>query len=809
MGRFNMISRGAAPVAPVNSVAPVVSGSATQGSTLSCTTGTWSGSPTFAYQWKRAGVSIGGATSSTYATVSADLGTSVTCTVTASNLGGSASATSNGITVTSASTLLAPSSNWTGTANSGWGVGTTNGSYAKPTVPADTALVMPSLQPGFLQYHFCTGTDGSDYLVFCSWALGPGLGVQKVRVSTEGNFIDITTRSWLSYTDLRGTSRRIFGYVFQLDYATMQAAHANGQISICAESWANNGAWNRQCVIDYFVNMRPGSALTAGNRYDEVKTFGSGGDYSTCGAAMSYAAAQATANPNKIIGLKPTGTGTYDATVATTQLNTCTHATEIFVDPASGHTATIANYGGTVQLALEGLRFWGKDIKFDVTASGSFSPSFRLDNALTRKLTQFVGCEFYGGNANGAAGTSGSGSSYLVGGEQINQPWIGNVSTVNAWVEWKDVYAHDLPAYGLGFGKTLINCDVSNVSGSGAECIWGLIAGGSQNRIGGYFSGLNVHQHSIDITNTGGGTPTYTKTTTSNGSTAAGNGSFGFLNLYRNGSFVVSFNLSTYTTFSALATAINASTGTSGFTATADGAAILNTSFCSKSGLNPSDALYPAVSFSSNVAAITSLIDIHGDAIVHHGSVSPGDRVFNNFIAQMVTENELSGTAPISTDGTAEMQNCAYVCINGIDTSSANGISAQRGYWQGIGKNHQWASVSVTGSGAGTYISGTSFDANTGITGVYQPTIFWTGSQQANYFFQALRVNINSLPAGATSGNDSYLRSSAESTFIDASTGVPVLNGDLKNLVSYSCALVPTSLIVNTDSGNYGWNIPT
>jgi len=103
MGRFNMISRGAAPVAPVNSVAPVVSGSATQGSTLTSTTGTWSGSPTYAYQWKRAGTNISGATSSTYATVVGDIGSSVTCTVTATNGAGSASAGSNGITVTSAS----------------------------------------------------------------------------------------------------------------------------------------------------------------------------------------------------------------------------------------------------------------------------------------------------------------------------------------------------------------------------------------------------------------------------------------------------------------------------------------------------------------------------------------------------------------------------------------------------------------------------------------------------------------------------------------------------------------------------------
>jgi len=117
MGRFNMISRGAAPVAPVNSVAPVVSGSATQGSTLTSTTGTWSGSPTYAYQWKRAGTNISGATSSTYATVVGDVGSSVTCTVTATNGGGSASAGSNGVTVTAASSFTINASGYGDTFN--------------------------------------------------------------------------------------------------------------------------------------------------------------------------------------------------------------------------------------------------------------------------------------------------------------------------------------------------------------------------------------------------------------------------------------------------------------------------------------------------------------------------------------------------------------------------------------------------------------------------------------------------------------------------------------------------------------------
>ena len=87
-------------VAPVNTVAPVISGNQWQGATLSSTTGTWTGvpTPTYSYQWKRGGVDIGGATSSTYTLVAADRGTNITCVVTASN-GLTASATSNTLAI--------------------------------------------------------------------------------------------------------------------------------------------------------------------------------------------------------------------------------------------------------------------------------------------------------------------------------------------------------------------------------------------------------------------------------------------------------------------------------------------------------------------------------------------------------------------------------------------------------------------------------------------------------------------------------------------------------------------------------------
>lgn len=79
---------------PVNSVAPVITGTATQGQTLTCSPGTWSKSPAFSYQWLRAGAPIAGATASTRVLAAADAGFKMSCRVTATNAGFSASATS-------------------------------------------------------------------------------------------------------------------------------------------------------------------------------------------------------------------------------------------------------------------------------------------------------------------------------------------------------------------------------------------------------------------------------------------------------------------------------------------------------------------------------------------------------------------------------------------------------------------------------------------------------------------------------------------------------------------------------------------
>jgi hypothetical protein len=91
-----------AVLGPASTVAPAVTGSATEGSTLAATTGTWAGATpmSFAYQWQRCDASgngcvpLVGATLSSYQVGSADVGSTLRVQVTAANSAGSGTATS-------------------------------------------------------------------------------------------------------------------------------------------------------------------------------------------------------------------------------------------------------------------------------------------------------------------------------------------------------------------------------------------------------------------------------------------------------------------------------------------------------------------------------------------------------------------------------------------------------------------------------------------------------------------------------------------------------------------------------------------
>jgi hypothetical protein len=111
------LSQGATPQAPPsNSTPPSISGTPTEGNTLTAQTGTWNGTGpvTYSYRWRRCdknGAScadIGGATKQTYLLKAVDVGNTIRVRQSAKNSDGTTSATSSPTAVIKAATTPPP-----------------------------------------------------------------------------------------------------------------------------------------------------------------------------------------------------------------------------------------------------------------------------------------------------------------------------------------------------------------------------------------------------------------------------------------------------------------------------------------------------------------------------------------------------------------------------------------------------------------------------------------------------------------------------------------------------------------------------
>ena len=170
---------GAAPVdvAPSNSTAPAISGTPQVGSLLTSSTGVWSGSPTptYAYQWNRAGTAISGQTGATYTVVTADIGQNITVTVTATNTAGSASATSAAVVGQAASTF-SPSSLFAASEPGAW--------YDPSDIERYTATTGPEL---VTNGDFSSGATG--WTATAATVLAVSGGLEVTSTGTAGRIV--------------------------------------------------------------------------------------------------------------------------------------------------------------------------------------------------------------------------------------------------------------------------------------------------------------------------------------------------------------------------------------------------------------------------------------------------------------------------------------------------------------------------------------------------------------------------------------------------------------------------------------------
>ncbi|MEM0951939.1 MAG: hypothetical protein AAGI66_07335 [Cyanobacteria bacterium P01_H01_bin.74] len=119
---------GTIPSLPINLSLPTIIGVNALGETLTATTGTWDNNPTsFTYQWKRSGITIAGANSSSYTIALEDTSETITCDITAINISGTVTVTSNALTGTVPVNIIAPVAS--GTVGRNEVINVTNGSW--------------------------------------------------------------------------------------------------------------------------------------------------------------------------------------------------------------------------------------------------------------------------------------------------------------------------------------------------------------------------------------------------------------------------------------------------------------------------------------------------------------------------------------------------------------------------------------------------------------------------------------------------------------------------------------------------------
>jgi hypothetical protein len=237
--------------APVNTGEPLISGSAVEGSTLTTSDGTWTGtSLDYDYQWVRCGAdgglpdgsncpTIAGATAASYTLTASDIGHRLRVQVTASNDTGSATATANPTAVVQQST----------------------------TSGAPRSLVEPSITGTFAQGRILTASLGT-------WAGETPLtyAYQWVRCGADGgnpdgsncSFISGATSSFYTLTvDDVGSRMRVRITASNNLGAQTAASNASAAVTVTSTTTPSAQAPSNTVLPTIFGTTTVGSTLTS------------------------------------------------------------------------------------------------------------------------------------------------------------------------------------------------------------------------------------------------------------------------------------------------------------------------------------------------------------------------------------------------------------------------------------------------------------------------------------------------------------------------------------------------------------------
>ncbi|MDX6504389.1 MAG: hypothetical protein QOE29_1514, partial [Gaiellaceae bacterium] len=273
------------PPAPVNTALPAISGSTSQGSMLTASTGTWNNAPTgYTYQWRRCDASGGtcgdilNATGTGYLTTASDVGKTIRVVVTASNTGGSGSATSNAtakITAAAADPVIAAAGDIAcdphdSRFNAGNGTASTCRQKATGALFGSLGNVSAILPLGDIQYD-CSPVNEYAQAFDPAWGaykslIRPAPGNHEYRVNPDAFGLNDCSTTGAGYHSYFGAAAGTAGkgyYSYDIGTWHLIALNANCSFVSCSagsaqETWlkADLAAHTNMCTLAYYHQSR-------------------------------------------------------------------------------------------------------------------------------------------------------------------------------------------------------------------------------------------------------------------------------------------------------------------------------------------------------------------------------------------------------------------------------------------------------------------------------------------------------------------------------------------------------------------------